>query len=127
MSPSVSRVIGSAERLQYRVGHGGFHATIVSGSGSQLTYVYDVGAHPSKTLLRAAITAFVGDVVVIHGRLHRRAGPPRAFPARIAALRGLADAANEPCAGEDPWFDDNRALFATNLSALACQPREVSG
>lgn len=55
----------SAERFQYRVGHGGFHATIVEGGGStdsHLVYVYDVGAAPSKPLLRTAIGSFVAEL-----------------------------------------------------------------
>lgn len=55
----------SARRVQYRVGHGGFHATFVNPTRSKkhrLTYVYDVGAKPSKALLRTAISSFVDDL-----------------------------------------------------------------
>lgn len=54
-----------AERFQYRVGHGGFHATLVKmprSSPSRLTYVYDVGAQPSKPLLRKAIASFISEL-----------------------------------------------------------------
>lgn len=50
-----------AERFQFRVGHGGFHATLVH-SPSPITYVYDVGAQPSKSLLRKAIGCFVKEL-----------------------------------------------------------------
>lgn len=52
----------TAQRTQYRVGHGGFHATIVedSASGQHLVYVYDVGACPDVALLEGAIERFVG-------------------------------------------------------------------
>ncbi|WP_244631916.1 MULTISPECIES: MBL fold metallo-hydrolase [unclassified Plantibacter] len=59
----------SADRFQYRVGHGGFHSTIVESASGFLTYVYDVGAHPSKATLRTAILAFVAE---LRDRLIRR-------------------------------------------------------
>jgi hypothetical protein len=51
----------SAQRIQYRVGHGGFHATIVQDSvtNKHLVYVYDVGACPDAALLENAIDRFV--------------------------------------------------------------------
>lgn len=60
MSPVV------ASRVQYRVGHGGFHATTVKKSGSKgrsLTYVYDVGAKPAKALLLNQIKVFVDELI----------------------------------------------------------------
>lgn len=54
-----------AHRIQYRVGHGGFHATIVGNATSKkehLVYVYDVGAKPDKKKLLPAINAFVGEL-----------------------------------------------------------------
>lgn len=55
----------SAERIQYRVGHGGFHATIVEDSATKqhLVYVYDVGACPDVVLLEKAIDRFVKRLV----------------------------------------------------------------
>lgn len=55
----------SAQRIQYRVGHGGFHATIVEdrSSGGSLVYVYDVGARPNTRLLEKAIQRFVARLV----------------------------------------------------------------
>lgn len=62
-SPSMTNPT-SARRVQYRVGHGGFHATFVNPTGKtseQLTYVYDVGAKPDKNgHLLPAIESFVG-------------------------------------------------------------------
>lgn len=56
-----------ARRIQYRVGHGGFHATIVTPTVANafdpLVYVYDVGASPKVTLLTAAISRFVNLLV----------------------------------------------------------------
>ncbi len=53
----------SAERTQYRVGHGGFHSTIITtpprSKQRPLAYVYDVGAKPKKALARDAIEHFV--------------------------------------------------------------------
>lgn len=51
----------SAQRIQYRVGHGGFHATIVEDATTkqQLVYVYDVGSCPDVALLEDAIDRFV--------------------------------------------------------------------
>lgn len=53
----------SAERTQYRVGHGGFHSTIVTTPGltmqQPLVYVYDIGAKPSLARARDAIECFV--------------------------------------------------------------------
>lgn len=52
-----------ARRIQYRVGHGGFHATIVTptvkNAFDPLVYVYDAGANPRVSLLTAAIRRFV--------------------------------------------------------------------
>lgn len=52
----------TARRVQYRVGHGGFHATFVNPGGptpNRLTYVYDLGAKPSKhSHLLPAIATF---------------------------------------------------------------------
>lgn len=62
MSTHTGGSIVSADRFQYRVGHGGFHSTIVESKSGFLTYVYDVGAHPSKVILRAAILAFVAEL-----------------------------------------------------------------
>lgn len=62
MSSSSRSKALSAERFQYRVGHGGFHATLVQTPARRLTYVYDVGAHPSKSLLLNAIAAFVAEL-----------------------------------------------------------------
>lgn len=55
----------SAQRIQYRVGHGGFHATIVQDSvtNKYLVYVYDVGACPDAALLEDAIDRFVKRLV----------------------------------------------------------------
>ncbi|MET3452206.1 hypothetical protein [Curtobacterium sp. 1544] len=54
----------SADRVQYRIGHGGFHTTTVAQSGvPALTYVYDVGAAPSVRKLEAAIRDFAKDLV----------------------------------------------------------------
>lgn len=55
----------SAQRIQYRVGHGGFHATIVHDSvtDKHLVYVYDVGACPDVALLEDAIDRFVKRLV----------------------------------------------------------------
>lgn len=55
----------SAQRIQYRVGHGGFHASIVKDSNSKqhLVYVYDVGACPDVSLLEEAIERFVARLV----------------------------------------------------------------
>lgn len=55
----------SAQRIQYRVGHGGFHATIVQDSvtNTYLVYVYDVGACPDAALLEDAISRFVKRLV----------------------------------------------------------------
>lgn len=55
----------SAQRIQYRVGHGGFHATIVQDSvtSKHLVYVYDVGACPDTALLEDAISRFVKRLV----------------------------------------------------------------
>ncbi|MFJ2620093.1 MBL fold metallo-hydrolase [Glutamicibacter sp. NPDC087344] len=57
----------TANRIQYRVGHGGFHATIVkptiSGSFEPLVYVYDAGASPDVDLLERAIDSFVARLV----------------------------------------------------------------
>lgn len=58
MVPQVGFFPSRVERFQFRVGHGGFHLTIVNPSGlpdDQLAYIYDVGALPSKSLLRSAI------------------------------------------------------------------------
>ncbi|MBF9335400.1 hypothetical protein G3N30_03860 [Microbacterium lacticum] len=56
----------TAKRIQYRVGHGGFHATFVNPSApsldDRLTYVYDVGAKPHKALLLSAIDDFSAGV-----------------------------------------------------------------
>lgn len=56
-----------ARRIQYRVGHGGFHATIVkptvANAFAPLVYVYDVGANPKVTLLTGAIRRFVNLLV----------------------------------------------------------------
>lgn len=56
-----------ARRIQYRVGHGGFHATIVTptapGSFQPLVYVYDVGADPAVAMLEPAIDDFVALLV----------------------------------------------------------------
>ncbi|MFJ4220032.1 hypothetical protein [Curtobacterium luteum] len=49
--------------MQYRVGHGGFHSTVVhNDSGGTLTYIYDVGAYPDVGLLGGAIDAFVSEL-----------------------------------------------------------------
>ncbi|GAA2927388.1 hypothetical protein GCM10010458_06900 [Microbacterium luteolum] len=55
----------SAQRVQYRVGHGGFHATIVEDASTKqhLVYVYDVGACPDVALLEDAIDRFVKRLV----------------------------------------------------------------
>jgi len=54
----------AAQRIQYRVGHGGFHATIVEDSAPKhhLVYVYDVGSKPDKRELLLAIKSFVRDL-----------------------------------------------------------------
>lgn len=53
----------SAERTQYRVGHGGFHSTIVTvprlPKQQPLVYVYDIGAKPSVALARDPIEDFI--------------------------------------------------------------------
>jgi hypothetical protein len=53
----------SAERVQYRVGHGGFHSTIVTPTGKSknkpFAYVYDIGARPKKDLAIAAVDRFI--------------------------------------------------------------------
>lgn len=59
-----------AERLQFRVGHGGFHATIVRespGGPPLLTYVYDVGAVPDIALLRTKVDDFVAHLTQTGG------------------------------------------------------------
>jgi hypothetical protein len=52
-----------AERVQYRVGHGGFHSTIVMPTGAPnlrpLAYIYDVGAKPQKARVRGAIDRYI--------------------------------------------------------------------
>lgn len=48
-----------ARRIQYRVGHGGFHATIVTYDTASFAYVYDVGAAPKKARTVAAIDDLV--------------------------------------------------------------------
>lgn len=52
-----------AERTQYRVGHGGFHSTIVTNTKQSkqesLVYVYDIGAAPSVKFARGAIENFI--------------------------------------------------------------------
>lgn len=61
-----------AERVQYRVGHGGFHSTIVSTPGQPpFVYVYDVGAKPKKALVRDAIERFVARLKAVNAdRVH---------------------------------------------------------
>jgi len=53
-----------AHRIQYRVGHGGFHATIVQNATAKdhLVYVYDVGAKPDKSELLLAINEFINEL-----------------------------------------------------------------
>lgn len=51
-----------ATRTQYRVGHGGFHTTIVEGAEVSFTYVYDVGASPRKSLVLNAIDDFISEM-----------------------------------------------------------------
>lgn len=46
-------------RTQYRVGHGGFHTTIVLSGHDSFVYVYDTGAMPRKALVHDAIDDFV--------------------------------------------------------------------
>jgi beta-lactamase superfamily II metal-dependent hydrolase len=52
-----------AERVQYRVGHGGFHSTIVTPKGESnyepFAYVYDIGARPKKNLAIDAVDRFI--------------------------------------------------------------------
>lgn len=66
MSPPTARAGSSrlAHRIQYRVGHGGFHATIVENAASKrdLVYVYDVGAKPDKSELLVAINRFIDEL-----------------------------------------------------------------
>lgn len=59
-----------AERIQYRVGHGGFHSTIITAPKPEseqgpLVYVYDIGALPSKALARDAIDRFVRRLIKV--------------------------------------------------------------
>jgi hypothetical protein len=54
----------TVKRIQYRVGHGGFHAAIIRptslGAFRPLAYVFDVGAGPDVVWLEAAIDRFIG-------------------------------------------------------------------
>lgn len=63
MSPTATTAASPriAHRIQYRVGHGGFHATIVEDATAKdhLVYVYDVGAKPDKSELLLAIESFI--------------------------------------------------------------------
>lgn len=66
MSPTSATAASprAAHRIQYRVGHGGFHATIVENATAKahLVYVYDVGAKPNKSELLLAIELFIDEL-----------------------------------------------------------------